>query len=234
MSVLETLEIHFSADLSGVTAQLVGLSAQLAGVSSQALSTAGSMRSAGALLAGSLRDGLASGLPSVLMQGRTAGSQYASGARAGLSGAKGAGYQLSAGMAAGIRSGRSAVTSAVSAVVSAALSRMRSLLKIHSPSRVTRGLGGYFGEGFAEGILGTVSLAERAAGSLSGSALNGLTAMPEAEAGMDARVRSAVESALGGVQLTVPLVVDGMKLGEASIRGINAVTKSAGKVLLNI
>ena len=47
-------------------------------------------------------------------------------------------------------------------------------------------------------------------------------------------VQSAVDSALGNVQLTIPLNVDGMKLGEASIRGINAVTRSAGSVLLNI
>ena len=47
-------------------------------------------------------------------------------------------------------------------------------------------------------------------------------------------VQTAVERALGGMQLTVPLNVDGMKLGEASIRGINAVTRSAGRVLLNI
>ena len=78
------------------------------------------------------------------------------------------------------------------------------------------------------------ALAERAAGSLSHSALDGLSAMPDADAGMSARMQTAVESALGNVQLVVPLHVDGMKLGEASIRSINAVTKSAGKVLLNI
>ena len=86
----------------------------------------------------------------------------------------------------------------------------------------------------ASGIMGSVSMAERAAARLSGSALGGLSAMPDVEGGMAARVQSAVESALGGIELVVPLNVDGMKLGEASIRGINAVTKSAGRVLLNI
>jgi len=212
MGVLETLEIVITADLSGVTAQLNGLSAQLRGIPAQALAASGSMRSAGAALADSLTGGLLSGIP----------------------GAKSAGYQMSSGFASGIRSGKSVITSAVSSVVNSALKRMRSLLSIHSPSKVTRGLGGYFGEGFADGILGTVSLAERAADVLGGSALDGLSAMPDAETGMAARVQSAVETALGGVELVVPLNVDGMKLGEASIRGINAVTKSAGKVLLNI
>lgn len=212
MGVLETLEIVVRADLSGVTAQLNGLSGQLAGIPAQALALSGSMRMAGSAWADGLKGGLLAGLP----------------------GAKSAGYQLSAGFASGIRSGRSVVTSAVESVVSSALRRMKSLLKIHSPSKVTRGFGGYFGEGFADGIMGSVSMAERAAARLSGSALGGLSAMPDVEGGMAARVQSAVESALGGIELVVPLNVDGMKLGEASIRGINAVTKSAGRVLLNI
>ena len=51
---------------------------------------------------------------------------------------------------------------------------------------------------------------------------------------LEDRVRAAVEEALGGVTLTVPLNVDGMRLGEASIRGINAVTRSTGRVLLKL
>ena len=39
---------------------------------------------------------------------------------------------------------------------------------------------------------------------------------------------------LGGETLTVPLNVEGMRLGEASIRGINAVTRSTGRVLLKL
>ena len=212
MGVLETLEIVIKADLSGVTAQLNGLSAQLRGIPAQALALSGSMRSAGSAWADGLAGGLLSGIP----------------------GAKSAGRQMAEGFASGIRSGRSVVTSAVESVVNSALRRMKSLLQIHSPSKVTRSFGGYFGEGFAEGIMNSVSLAERAAGRLSGSALAGLSALPEVEGGMAAQVQSAVESALGGVNVVIPLNVDGMKLGEASIRGINAVTKSAGKVLLNI
>lgn len=186
MSVLETLEICFTANLSPVTAQLNGLAGQLRGLSGQT---------------------------------------------------KAAGYQFSAGFASGIRSGRSVITSAVSSVVNSAMSRMRSLLAIHSPSKVTQGIGGYFGEGFAKGIAGSAALVSGAAQGLGASALVGLNAasLPEAASqDVSALVQSAVDRALGGVQLTVPLMVDGMKLGEASIRGINAVTKSAGRVLLNI
>ena len=138
---------------------------------------------------------------------------------------------MSAGFASGIRSGRSTISSAVSAVVNSALSRMRSLLNIHSPSKVTMAFGGYFSEGFAEGIAGSVSLAEQAADSLSGAALSGLTGSLPGDFGAES---SPADRATENLQLTVPLYVDGMKLGEASIRGINAVTRSAGKLLLNI
>lgn len=209
MSVLETLEICFTANLSSVTSQLDGLASQLRGLSGQVLATAGSMRSAGSTLA----------------------SQLASGFRSGLPAAKSAGSQLASGFASGIRSGRSVITSAVSSVVNSALSRMRSLLAIHSPSKITRGFGEYFSEGFARGIAGSVSMANRAADRLSGEALAGLSSALPGDFGAES---SPVGRALDGLSLTVPLYVDGMKLGEASIRGINAVTKSAGRVLLNI
>ena len=85
----------------------------------------------------------------------------------------------------------------------------------------------------AQGIGGS------AADALGGAAMTGLqsASLPEMDArgdGVAEMVRGAVNSALGNVQLTIPLNVDGMKLGEASIRGINAVTRSAGRVLLNI
>ena len=49
-----------------------------------------------------------------------------------------------------------------------------------------------------------------------------------------APVSDAVNAALGDLNITIPLNVDGIKLGEASIRGINAVTRNAGRLLLNI
>ena len=260
MSVLDTLEICFSANLGGVDAQLEGLAGQLRGLSGAASEAAGGMRPAGermiaelrgALAAGmpgvqgdgarlvaSLRTALASGQSAIRQAGAGAAAQYAAGARAGTSGASSAGLALSRGLASGIRSGSGTVGAAVSAVVGSALSRMRSLLAIHSPSKVTRGFGEYFGEGFAEGIDGSARQVARAAEALGGATMAGLSApaLPEMPAGGEVNrlVESAVERALGGVNVVIPLNVDGMKLGEASIRGINAVTKSAGRVLLNI
>ena len=79
---------------------------------------------------------------------------------------------------------------------------------------------------------------ERASGALSGAATASLRASDvrgiAPDGGIEGAVGAAVSRALGGVQLTVPIHVDGMKLGEASIRGINAVTRSAGRLLLDI
>ena len=47
-------------------------------------------------------------------------------------------------------------------------------------------------------------------------------------------MNAAAERALENVNLTIPIHVDGMKLGEASIRGINAVTRSTGRLMLNL
>jgi len=149
------------------------------------------------------------------------------------------GRALSDGFAAGVRSGSGAVDAAVSAMVGSATRKIRSLLSIHSPSKVTESYGAYFGEGFARGVSGSVSAAEHAAGVLGAAAAARLSgaAIPQgrtAEEGMESVVQAAVERALGDVQLTIPLNVDGIRLGEASIRGINAVTRSAGRLLLNI
>ena len=71
--------------------------------------------------------------------------------------------------------------------------------------------------------------AEAAAEELDDNQLEGVSGGVTAQS-----VQTAVERALGNASLTVPLYVDGMKLGEASIRGINAVTRSAGRILLEL
>ena len=61
-----------------------------------------------------------------------------------------------------------------------------------------------------------------------------ITDVPLEDGGIGSTVRGAVQGALGDGSIVVPLYVDGVKLGEAAIRGINRVTRSAGRVLLEI
>lgn len=235
MSVLDTLEICFQANLNGVDSQLRGISDQLTGLSGTVRGAEGDMRRAGRTMMSALSAGIRAGGA----QAAAAASSVARSLRfdGGASAAQSAGRNLAIGFASGIRSGSGAVGAAASALAQTALRRMRSTLAIHSPSKVTAGFGHYFGEGFANGIGGTMDQVSRAANNLSGAALSSLrpaTLSIPGASGIQTQVASAVHDALGSVTLTVPLYVDSMKLGEASIRGINAVTKSAGRILLTL
>ena len=152
------------------------------------------------------------------------------------SGAYGAGANLSTGFANGISSKISAIASAAKKAAQSALSKLKKLLKIASPSKAAFAMGGYFGEGFANGILSTVKMAESGAAALSGAAMRAVRSadVPLEDGGIGSTVRGAVQGALGDGSIVVPLYVDGVKLGEAAIRGINRVTRSVGRVLLEI
>ena len=101
-------------------------------------------------------------------------SQAAKGAAAGLitgamsalttgaAQARGIGSSFSAGLAAGIAAGRSGVVSAAASVARAAAAAARSALAIHSPSKVTEGLGEYFDMGFVRGVRGGMPKIDRA------------------------------------------------------------------------
>lgn len=83
--------------------------------------------------------------------------------RSGRSGAYSAGAYVSAGFAAGMRSELSAIRSAANAMVAAANKAIEAKAKIASPSKVTDKLGGYYGEGWVNGILSKVKSAWNAA-----------------------------------------------------------------------
>ena len=234
---IEEIGRGLSAALPDLKRRLTGMGRELSAWLETATQDCGAEEK-GSALSGLFAQGLRSGsMPALAAAKAVADSARFEG---GAAAARSAGRALSEGFAAGIRDRAGSVNAAVRAMVSAATGRIRSLLSIHSPSKVTEGFGAYFGEGFALGVRGSVDGVERAAEALGGAANAKLqtAALPDvataAGTGLDSMVQRAVERALGSVQITVPLNVDGMKLGEASIRGINAVTRSAGKVLLNL
>ena len=235
-TTLETLEIRFRADTGTLHAQLNLLAGQL-NVTSLAARQA---ESAFAAMGGRMP---------LLAQ------EVASGLNSGISAARSAGRNTGAGYAGGIREALPSVKSAARALANAAQSIIRSALKIHSPSRVTRELGAYAGEGFSLGVKDELDSVRAQAAALAGAAEGGFSAsqpvyagaalnrnilyQAQPEAGLRGdqvmqAVQTAVKTAMDSLEITVPLNVDGVKLGEASIRGINAVTKSAGRLQLNI
>lgn len=66
------------------------------------------------------------------------------------------GKQAMEGFLQGFRTNTGYMDKTVKTFVSSMIEAFKKELKIHSPSRVTEGLGEYTGEGFAEGILGTI------------------------------------------------------------------------------
>lgn len=266
MAVVETLEIRFRADMGALNAQLSALSTRIGslgkamssgkadlsaraaemvrGMGEALCACAGSNAAAGAagsLMAGRFAQGVLSG--SGLARG--AAQQLCAAAKINSSGAAAAAHSAGAAVGQGFANGISgkygAVMAAANRIANAAVSRIRSALSIHSPSKVTYGLGSFFGEGFAEGVCDSIHMAEESAAALSAGAAQSLRRNAGGEEnswsageGLPNLVRAAVAEAMGGTEIVIPLNVDGMKLGEASIRGINLVTRSAGRVLLEI
>lgn len=195
------------------------------------------------------------------------------------------------GLANGLLSTQGAVAAAARAVADAAASALRSALQIHSPSRLTYGLGKQFDEGLALGVSENAASSLQAAQSLGGGAASALdralevpVPLPSADApeapassllSLDiplsllsapshaaAREEAALAAALARsgpdslpdlpasafsrsapsengdgylpLSITVPLEVDGYRLGVAAIEGINRVAQGTGRVELNL
>ncbi|MBE5807647.1 MAG: phage tail tape measure protein [Clostridiales bacterium] len=110
-----------------------------------------------------LIQGTQAGQGAVQAAGQAVGRAAVEGVRAGATNTSSIGRQISAGVASGILSGRSAVVSAAISVCRAAVAAMRSSLQIASPSKVTRQIGKYTGEGFGIGLQETLRSAVRSA-----------------------------------------------------------------------
>ena len=78
--------------------------------------------------------------------------------------AESAGQAVSDGVASGIDAGIPAAVEATGRLAAAVSDKLRSMLQIASPSKVTRGLGQFVGIGFAEGIDDAISAVEAATG----------------------------------------------------------------------
>lgn len=134
----------------------------------------GNAKSAGSSLAGAGADGVkgkhdqfkssgsgngsaaASGIGSKSGEAKAAGGELgksgASGAKSKRDSFKSSGSFLGQGLVDGVLGMTNSVMKAAAKLASAAASKIKSVLKIHSPSRVTRGLGSYTGQGFVLGL----------------------------------------------------------------------------------
>lgn len=197
-------------------------------------------REAGERLAGNFSSGIAAKRATVAQAARGIGAAAVFSDQSVQAAAVRAGARLSEGFADGIVGKLETVKAGVSKIVNAAMAKIREKLKIHSPSKVTYAFGAYFAEGFASGMAASVKNVQHSAAALSAASVGALKTdsaalnLARREGGLGEQMLGAMHQALGDTQVVIPLNVDGMKLGEASIRGINRVTRAAGRVLLEI
>ncbi|MGQ2287177.1 phage tail tape measure protein [Leuconostoc suionicum] len=123
----------------------------------------GQVMSSGSRLLSIFVQGIMSGFGKARNAGKGAGDQGAEGARSAYSGFSTAGSFLGQGLVNGIRSMAGNAMSAAASIANAAAAAIRRALKIHSPSRVTYGIGEYVGEGLINGMISEQSSVAQAA-----------------------------------------------------------------------
>ena len=126
-------------------------------------STASKAKSAGKKVGNGFSSGMKGGLNKAKSSAKSTSLQVAARLRTGRGKAYIAGAYISLGFAQGMRSQLGAIQSAANKMVAAADKAIRAKAKIHSPAKLTDGLGSFFGQGWVNGILGMVKAAQNAA-----------------------------------------------------------------------
>lgn len=126
-------------------------------------STARKVKSTGKKVGTGFTSGMNSGLKSAPSKASSAVNKVNAKLKDGRTSAYASGAYLSLGFAQGMRSQLGAIQSAANKMVAAANKAIRAKAKIHSPSKLTDGLGNFYGQGWVNGILGMVRDARNAA-----------------------------------------------------------------------
>lgn len=129
------------------------------------------------------------------------------------------GYYASIGLANGINAGAPSAIAAANRLANQVAATMNSALKVGSPSRVTRKIGGFTTEGFALGLLDDVSEVKRAAAEVAVAAIpTGYISRSIASAG--SRVSDLCFEYEGDVSasytIIVPLEIEGREVARAT------------------
>ena len=140
-----------------------------------------------------------------------------------------AGARAAQGLGQGILAHKETVAAAAQALAQAAADAMRTALQIRSPSRVTREMGLMFDRGFLEGIVQEMPMAEQQSRSLATRAAAALEENVPAAAHAPVSAQTAAP-----VHVTLPLEIDGYRLGMAVLENINRIMDATGRVELNL
>lgn len=120
-------------------------------------------QSSGQAVGNNFNSGVQSGMSRAVSTANTMSISVTSAMRSASSGAYSSGVYIGAGLANGMASQIGYVRSVAAQLASAAEAAIRAKARIHSPSKVTDKLGGYYGIGWVNGILDKVRMAKQAA-----------------------------------------------------------------------
>ena len=180
----------------------------------------GKARSSGNAVGTNFNNGVRSGMNTAISTARSLTTSTVSAMRSAGSGSYSCGVYIGAGLANGMASQVGRVRSVAAQLAAAAEAAIVAKAKIGSPSKVTHKLGGYFGEGWVNGISDRVTDAKKAAWKLVD--IPDLVPVPEIGAGL----RIGIEDLNDDYDYTrnetytiyVPVEVDGRQVAKATAK----------------
>ena len=167
-NMAETLETYSETIVSTVQETIVSIQSAFASRTSYFLSTGKEMASA-------LNDGLSSKRSTIANTVQSVVSSAASNVRLKYSNFYSAGSYLAEGFAAGISASSFKAEAKAIAMAQAALDAAKEVLRINSPSKATREIGEYFGQGFINGISSYADKVYSSSSDMANSARAGLS-----------------------------------------------------------
>lgn len=180
----------------------------------------GKARSSGNAVGNNFNNGVRNGMNRAVSTARSMSTSTVSAMRSAGSGSYSCGVYIGAGLANGMASQVGRVRSVAAQLAAAAEAAIRAKAQIHSPSKVADKLGGYFGEGWVNGISDRVTDAKKAAWKLVD--IPDLVPVPEIGAGL----RIGIEDLNDDYDYTrnetytiyVPVEVDGRQVAKATAK----------------
>lgn len=187
---------------------------------SQFTNAEGKARSSGNAVGNNFNNGVRNGMNRAVSTARTMSASTVVAMRSAGSGSYSCGVYIGAGLANGMASQVGRVRSVAAQLAAAAEAAIVAKAKIGSPSKVTHKLGGYFGEGWVNGISDRVTDAKKAAWKLVD--IPDLVPVPEIGAGL----RIGIEDLNDDYDYTrnetytiyVPVEVDGRQVAKATAK----------------
>ena len=187
---------------------------------SQFTNAEGKAKSSGNAVGNNFNSGVSSGMSRAVSTARSMSASTVSAMRSAGSGSYSCGVYIGAGLANGMASQVGRVRSVAAQLAAAAEAAIVAKAKIGSPSKVTHKLGGYFGEGWVNGISDRVTDAKKAAWKLVD--IPDLVPVPEIGAGL----RIGIEDLNDDYDYTrnetytiyVPVEVDGRQVAKATAK----------------